>query len=167
MAGLLGAWGLLASSACSIPPLGATDTGIAQARAKSPPGAELFDRQCASCHGRHGEGLSTAPSIMGSGALPIYPRDDTASSNPAFTASSQRQNDAARVPGQVKRQPFRTAQDLYEYVSTRMPLPANSAGTLKPEEYWAIVNYMLIAHGVAVPAEGVTEANAKTVNMQP
>ena len=41
IAGLLGAF-VVASSACTITPLGATDTGIAQARAKSPPGADLF-----------------------------------------------------------------------------------------------------------------------------
>ena len=74
--------------------------------------------------------------------------------------------DAARVPGMATRGPFRTAQDLYDYVSVRMPQPKNSAGTLKPDEYWTIVNYMLIAHGVAVPADGVNATNAKTINIQ-
>ncbi len=166
IAGLLGAF-VVALSACSVTPLGATDTGIAQARAKSPPGADLFDRQCASCHGKRGEGLTTAPAIMGSSALPKYPRDDTSSSSPSFSTNQQVQQDATRVPGQSKRGAFVTAQDVYDYVSTRMPLPKSSTGTLKPEEYWAIVNYMLISHGVAVPAEGVSEANATSINIQP
>ena len=55
------------------------------------------------------------------------------------------------MPGQSKRGPFVTAQDVFDYVSTRMPMPKSSAGALKPEEYWAIVNFMLIAHGVVVP----------------
>jgi hypothetical protein len=46
-----------------------------------------------------------------------------------------------------------------------MPLPKSVAGTLKPEEYWAIVNYMLVANGVAVPAGGVSEANAKSLSL--
>ena len=105
---------------------------------------------------------------MGPSALPKYPRDDTSSSsNPSFAATSPVQQNATRVPGQSKRGAFSTAQDLFEYVSTRMPLPTSSAGTLKPEEYWAIVNYMLIAHGVAVPPEGISEANAKSVAIQP
>jgi mono/diheme cytochrome c family protein len=166
MAGFLGTFGILALAACSVTPLGATDTGIAQARAKSPPGADAFDRNCASCHGKRGEGLTTAPAIIGSGALPKYPRDDTSSSSPAFSTGANVQQDSTRVPGQSKRGPFVTAQDVYDYVSTRMPMPKSSAGTLKPEEYWAIVNYMLIAHGVAVPTEGVTDANAKTINVQ-
>src|SRR5450432_2228864 len=166
IAGLLGGF-LVILYDSSVTPLGATDTGIAQARAKSPPGADLFDRQCASCHGRRGEGLTTAPAIIGSSALPKYPRDDTSSSSPSFSTNQQVQQDATRVPGQSKRGAFVTAQDVYDYVSTRMPLPKSSAGTLKPEEYWAIVNYMLIAHGVAVPSEGVSEANAKSINVQP
>jgi hypothetical protein len=104
---------------------------------------------------------------MGPSALPKYPRDDTSSSSQAFASTAQTQQTATRVPGQARRGAFATAQDVYEYVSTRMPLPTSSAGTLKPDEYWAVVNFMLIAHGVAVPAEGVSEANAKTLNIQP
>ena len=148
---------------CSVTPLGATDDGIAKARTASPPGADVFDRECASCHGKHGEGLTTAPAVLGASALPTFPRDDTSSSNPAFASNAQVQGDSSRVPGQSKRDPFRTAQDVYDYVSARMPLPKSHAGTLKPEEYWAIVNYMLVASGTVVPAGGVTEANAKSV----
>ena len=151
---------------CSVTPLGATDSGIAKARTASPPGADLFEHDCASCHGKRGEGLTTAPAIMGSGALAEFPRDDTSSSDPAYATSAPVQGDSAHVPGQSKREPFRNAQDVYDYVSSRMPLPKSQAGTLKPEEYWAIVNYMLIAHGVNVPAGGVTDANAKSVALR-
>jgi mono/diheme cytochrome c family protein len=166
LTGFLGASATFALAACTVTPLGATDTGITQARAKTPPGADAFDRNCASCHGRRGEGLTTAPAIIGTGALPKYPRDDTSSSSPAFATNANVQQDTTRVPGQSKRGPFVTAQDVFDYVSTRMPMPKSSAGTLKPEEYWAIVNYMLIAHGVVVPTEGVTQANAKTIDIQ-
>ena len=44
-----------------------------------------------------------------------------------------------------------------------MPLPKSRAGTLKPEEYWAITSFMLIAHGSAVPEAGITADNAKSV----
>jgi hypothetical protein len=104
---------------------------------------------------------------MGSSALPRYARDDLSSSSPSFSTNQQVQQDATRVPGQSKRGPFVTAQDLYDYVSTRMPLPKSSAGTLTSEDYWAIVNYMLIAHGVAVPTEGASEANAKSIDIKP
>jgi hypothetical protein len=47
-----------------------------------------------------------------------------------------------------------------------MPLPAAKAGSLSAEQYWAIINFMLVAHGVQVPPEGVTEKNAGTVKLQ-
>jgi mono/diheme cytochrome c family protein len=148
---------------CSVTPLGATDAGIAKARTASPPGADAFERECSSCHGKRGEGLTIAPAVMGVGALAEYPRNDASSSDPAYSTNAPVQGDSSHVPGQSKRGPFHTAQDVYDYVSSRMPLPKSVAGTLKPEEYWAIVNYMLVANGVAVPAAGVSEANAKSV----
>jgi mono/diheme cytochrome c family protein len=166
MAGLVGAALSLALLHCSVTPLGATDGGIAKARVASPPGADAFDRECASCHGRRGEGLTIAPAVMGVGALAEYPRNDASSSDPAYATSAPIQGDSAHVPGQAKREPFHTAQDVYDYVSSRMPLPKSAAGTLKPEEYWAIVNFLLIANGVAVPAGGVSEANAKSVALR-
>jgi len=153
----------VALAACTVTPLGATDDGIAKARAASAPGADLYERECSSCHGKRGEGLTTSPAVMGIGALPTYPRDDSSSSSTIFTSGPTPTTDNARVPGQSKRGPFRTAQDVFDYVSARMPLPKSRAGTLKPEEYWAIVNYLLVANNIAVPAGGVTEANAKSV----
>jgi mono/diheme cytochrome c family protein len=166
MAGLVGAALSLGLLHCSVTPLGATDTGIAQARVASPPGADAFDRECASCHGKRGEGLTIAPAVMGSGSLAEYPRNDASSSDPAYATSAPIQGDSAHVPGQAKRDPFHTAQDVYDYVSSRMPLPKSAAGTLKPAEYWAIVNYLMVANGIAVPAGGVTEANAKSVALR-
>ncbi len=151
---------------CSVTPLGATDSGIARARTATPAGSELFDRECSSCHGRRGEGLTTAPAVMGTGALAEYPRDDAASSSPVYSISTQLQNDATHIPGRSKRYPFRTAADVYDYVSTRMPLPKSRAGSLGRDSYWAIVNYLLIGHGLAVPVGGVSAANAKGVALR-
>ena len=44
-----------------------------------------------------------------------------------------------------------------------MPLPKSRAGSLQPEEYWAVLNFMLVAHGTPVPEGGVTPDNAKSV----
>ena len=156
----------VALASCSVTALGASDAGIAKARAATPPGADAFERECSSCHGKRGEGLTIAPAVMGPGALAEYPRDDASSSNPAFAVNAPIQGDSAHLPGQSKREPFRTAKDVYDYVSTRMPLPRSAAGTLSAEEYWAIVDYMLIADGVAVPALGVNAANAQGVALR-
>jgi hypothetical protein len=78
---------------------------------------------------------------------------------------AQQQQQQVQVTGQASRQNFKTAADVFEYVSTRMPMPKSRAGTLKPEDYWAIVNFVLLAHGVALPPGGITADNAQSVAM--
>ncbi len=156
----------IAVGACSATPLGASVPNLANAQQKAGQGGELFDRECAACHGRRGEGLTNAPSVMGGGALAEYPRDKSLSSNPAMSNNAQQQaGDTTRPPGAPSRDPFRTAQDVFNYVSTKMPLPKSRAGTLKPDEYWAITNFMLIAHGSAVPEGGINAGNAGNVHI--
>lgn len=155
-------------AACSATQLGASEPNLANAKQKAGPGGELFDKECAACHGKRGEGLTNAPAIIGATALAEYPRDKSLSTSPAMSNNAQQQaGDTTRPPGAPTRDPFRTAQDVFSYVSTRMPLPKSRAGTLKPEEYWAIVSFMLIAHGSAVPDGGLTAANAASVAIAP
>jgi len=158
----------VALGACSATPLGASEPNMANAKQKAGPGGELFDRECAGCHGKRGEGLTNAPAIIGTTALAEYPRDKSLSTSPAMSNNQQQQaGDTTRPPGAPSRDPFHTAQDLYGYVSTRMPLPKSRAGTLKPEEYWAVVNFMLVAHGSAVPDGGINAGNAASVAIAP
>jgi mono/diheme cytochrome c family protein len=154
----------LALGACSATPLGATEPNLANAQKKAAPGSELFEKECAGCHGKRGEGMSNAPAIIGATALPEYPRDKSLSTSPALSNNAAQQaQDSNRPPGAPSRDPFRTAQDLFNYVSTKMPLPKSRAGTLKPEEYWAITNFILVAHGASVPDGGITPENAGSV----
>ena len=158
----------IALAACSTTPLGASEPNMANAKQKAGPGGELFDKECSMCHGKRGEGLTSAPAIIGAGALAEYPRDKSLSTNPALSNNAQNQaQDSTRPPGAPSRDPFRTAQDVYSYISTKMPLPKSRAGTLKPEEYWAITSFMLLAHGSAVPDAGLTADNAASVQIAP
>lgn len=154
----------LSAAACATTPAGATDANLALAESQASGGADLFARECASCHGQRGEGKAGAPPIIGAGALPLYPRET--SSGPAFTDPAQLQvQSQSRPPGVPSREPFRTAGDLHEYISRHMPLPKKRAGTLGPEEYWAILNFILAAHGTRLPEGGVTPSNASTVEI--
>lgn len=156
----------LALGACSATPLGATEPNLANAQKKAAPGSDLFGRECAGCHGKRGEGMSNAPAIIGATALPEFPRDKSLSTSPALSNNAAQQaQDSNRPPGAPSRDPFRTAQDLFNYVSTKMPLPKSRAGSLKPEEYWAITNFMLVAHGSSVPEGGITAENAGSVQI--
>lgn len=155
---------LAALGACSATPLGATEAGVLAARQKAPGGAEIFERECASCHGKRGEGLSAAPNIMGLGALPVYARDPSTSNSLTVSQEAQQQ-DRPQSLGDERRQPFKTAQDLYNYVSRRMPLPNARIGSLTEEQYWAVVNFVLVAHGISVPEGGANPQNAATIQL--
>jgi hypothetical protein len=99
---------------------------------------------------------------MGPGGLPVYPKESGMAMNAAFSDPSElKLREASRPAGAPKRDPFNTAQDVFNYVSHQMPMKA--AGSLKPEEYWAILNFILVAHGVAVPQGGVNVNNANSV----
>jgi len=149
---------------CTATPLGATPESFAQANQL--PGASIYRRECASCHGERGEGLGQTPAVMGSGALPTYERDPSTLSNPALQNLSEQQREKNLPPGASLRQPFKTAADVHEFISKQMPLPKGKAGSLSAEDYWAITNFVLVGHGVAVPSGGVTAANAASVPLR-
>jgi mono/diheme cytochrome c family protein len=109
------------------------------ARGALPPAARIYDRECASCHGTLGDGTRGIPPLVGSGALPVV-----------------RENRPA----------LRTARDLYDYVSTTMPLPTRKVGTLSRDEYWLLVELLLRARGVDLPQPGLSVGNAGTVELE-
>ena len=98
----------------------AADAQIAQ-------GKDLYGANCASCHGANGEGKGKAPKVVGEGALPMDPPK------------------GAKLRKGVK---FMTAKDVADFVVAKMP--PKKPGSLKPEEYLAILAFDLSANGVAV-----------------
>lgn len=165
--------GLLVAASCALAvlaacgasaPRGATPENLTAAKSAAPGGAALFKEHCASCHGDRGQGLASNPGIIGARALPEYPAEAAGAGDPQMSNPGQvRTQRLTQVTGAAKRDPFRTAADVYRYVSTRMPMPARRAGSLASDEYWEIVNFMMISHGASVPDGGVNEANASSV----
>lgn len=157
----VGFLGAVAVMACAATQRGATDANLATANSKAAEGGKLFAQNCASCHGQKGEGI-TAPAIIGYGALPEYPKQSSLAGN--VNDPSELQLREWSRAGTPKREPFRNAQDVFNYISQRMPLKA--AGKLRPDEYWAILNFMMLAHGAPVPPEGISSSNASKVPVQ-
>ena len=155
----------MAAMACGTTPRGAQDANLARARQQASQGAQLFKQECASCHGGRGEGL-TGAAIMGVDALPEYPRDPTMSSDIRNTDPTEQQLRQQLYPGGAPtREPFRTAQDLHNFLSGKMP--HKHPGSLRADQYWSIISFMLVAHGTETPPRGVTQANAATVPIRP
>lgn len=158
--------GLALLAGCAGMP-GATPKNMAKAQSEAPKGAASFQQNCAGCHGDRGQSVGRAPRVLGEGALPELPQESNPNTDPAAGDPELiRLRAQTRPQGAPSRDPFRTAEDLYRYVSKYMPMPPDKAGTLTAEEYWAIVNFMLLAHGVAVPPGGVNAQNAGSVKLQ-
>jgi mono/diheme cytochrome c family protein len=146
---------------CAVTQMGATAADLARAQGQAAPGATTYAAACAKCHGQRGEGLASAPALMGPGALPEYPRNSGGSGDPGFIDGQQLQIEAqARPAGAAWRDPFRNAQDVYNFTSTHMP--KQHGGELKQGEYWAVLNFLLAAQGATLPAGGIGPANASS-----
>ncbi len=153
----------LVALGCAVTQMGATPGDLARARDQAAQGASTFSSECADCHGQRGEGLGVAPAILGPGALPEYPRNSGRSGDPALGDPQLLQIEAqSRPAGAAWRDPFRNAQDLYNFTSTHMPNKGHP-GEIKPAEYWAAVSFMLAAQGASVPAGGIGPANASSI----
>ena len=112
---------------------GASDKDPAAAAAEQAErGGKLYAKHCASCHGDAGQGTAKAPPVVGKDALPKDPRPTQ----------------------KVRKVPFRTAKDVADFVVANMP--GNKPGSLKADEYFAILAFDLKANGVALtqPVDG-------------
>jgi mono/diheme cytochrome c family protein len=132
---------------------GAAESAPASAEATSEPaaapasfaeqvalGGQLYAQKCAECHGASGEG-NPGPRVVGldKGALPLDP--------PASAKARKSQ--------------FKTVADIAAFVVTSMP--AKAPGSLKEEEYWAILAFDLKANGIDLGDKKLDGALAKTL----
>lgn len=85
-------------------------------------GRAVFVDQCASCHGDGGQGTDDGPMVIGPGAFPLEPR-----------------------AGAKRKATFATAADVLAFAMKNMP--ADDPGTLKPDEYLAVIAYELAGNG--------------------
>ena len=106
-------------------------------------GQKLYAKQCAGCHGDAGEGGKKAPPVVGKAALPLEP--------PAGA--------------KVRKTQFHTAKDVLAFISEKMP--AKKPGSLKPEEYAAILAFDLKANGVDVTGKHIDAASAEKIVLHP
>ena len=116
--------------------------GVARAdAAQVEAGATLFKKHCAKCHGDAGQGGKKAPPVVGKEALPLDP-----------------------APGaKIRKTQFHTAQDVAAFVAEKMP--ANKPGSLKIDEYYAILAFDLKANGVDVEKEKIDATTAAKIKL--
>jgi mono/diheme cytochrome c family protein len=153
---------VMALVGCSVAQLGASDADLESAKSQAFQGAVIFEEQCASCHGKRGEG-GAAPAILGRGALPRYPRADSV--DPAAGQPAVQQVPSRAPTPEIGRPEFVSALSLERYLEYHMPKGVHGR-TLSEDDYWAVVNFMLLAHGADVPSEGIASTNAASVKLE-
>ncbi|HEY2747272.1 MAG TPA: c-type cytochrome [Polyangia bacterium] len=104
-------------------------------------GGKLFGKHCAKCHGKAGEGTKKAPPVVGKEALPLDPPSGA----------------------KVRTTQFHTAQDVAQFVATKMP--ANKPGSLTADQYYAILAFDLKANGVDVSNKKIDPTTAAEIKL--
>lgn len=149
---------------CAAIQTGASVDELSKARGQSSQGANVYASECAKCHGDRGQGMGDVPDVMGPGALPENPRNSASASSSAMGDPQLLQLQAqARPAGAAWRDPFRTAQDLFNFLSTHMP--KGRVGEVKPADLWAVTSYMLAVQGAQMPPSGAGPANANSIQI--
>jgi len=149
---------------CTSTQPGASDADLVQAKSRATDGSALYGRTCANCHGPRGEGLAGAPPIIGVTGLPRYPRDQSGVQLYQDPQQIQRQAQL-RVPGAASRPEFLSAKDVYEYLERHRTevIKPDTGVDVSDAELWAILSFVLIAHGSQVPDTGLSPENASAV----
>ncbi len=122
-------------------------------------GAFVYWMRCMVCHGDQGQGLAKFRSSF-------PPGDQNCSAhgchNDPRAGAGFTFPDAPPIMGAGTLARFQTAQDLYNFVSTRMPYQV--PGTLTQADDWAVVAYLLQKHGVT--AANLGAQNAQNIRVQ-
>src|SRR5262245_44446980 len=106
-------------------------------------GQRLYSKYCAKCHGAAGQGTKKAPPLVGKEALPLDPP----------------------TGAKIRKTQFHTAKDVLDFIQAKMP--ANKPGSLKPEQYEAILAFDLKANGVDVSNKKIDAASAAQITLHP
>lgn len=121
-------------------------------------GAQVYAGRCATCHGDKGQGLTLEWRLT-------WPETHQNCSTPRCHGPQHppdgfeiKDNYAPALVGPGTLARFQTAQELFDFISTRMPMHA--PGTLSQDEYWALTAFLLATHGV--PPAGETPLDKTT-----
>jgi mono/diheme cytochrome c family protein len=114
------------------------------------------------CHGDQGQGLAKFRSS--------YPKEDQNCSNSRCHGGPRPGAgfsfpDAPAIIGPETLTDIKTAAQLYDFISTRMPY--QSPGILSKDDYWNLVAYLLRQNHILSDGAQVSAANASSIELHP
>ena len=125
-------------------------------------GAYTYWMRCMVCHGDQGQGLAKFRFS--------YPKEDQNCSNSKCHGGPRPGAgfsfpDAPAIIGPGTLTDFKTAAQLYDFVSTRMPYQA--PGVLSSDDYWNLVAYLLRQNHRVSDSAQISAANAGSIELHP
>lgn len=128
-------------------------------------GARVYYYNCMACHGDQGQGLTLdwrAQWPPGHQDCSVPQCHGKRHPDDGFEIPH---NFAPAIVGSGTLARFDSAQQLYDFISTRMPFQA--PGSLSSDEYWALAAFLLNRHGVVGASVHLDQATAKTIAVHP
>jgi mono/diheme cytochrome c family protein len=107
-------------------------------------GAEVYSKQCASCHGAKGEGIAPVPKLVGA-----EPKDFGFAADPKLI----------KTVGNYW--PYATT--LYDYINRAMPYA--TPGSLPPSDVYAVVAFILAENSIIAQTDVMDAASLPKVKM--
>ena len=115
-------------------------TGLPPGRATARDGRPLYDSNCASCHGRRGEGSGSYPALAGG-------RGTLKSAEPILTIGSY--------------WPYATT--VWDYINRAMPY--QSPGTLTSQQVYALTAYLLYLNKIVTERQIIDQKTLPRIRM--
>lgn len=126
-------------------------------------GAVVYYYHCMACHGDRAQGLTVEWRAQWAHGHQDCSAPQCHGSRHPPEGFSFPKNFAPALVGSTALASYATAQDLFQFVSQRMPYQA--PGSLKSDEYWQLVAFLLKRRGVAV--DQIDETNAREISVHP
>jgi hypothetical protein len=124
-------------------------------------GGDIFEFRCSTCHGDRGQGLAEWRATWPEEKQNCW---QAKCHNPSGLPEGflfPKYVPAVIGPYSLVR--FQTAQELFNYLSARMPY--QTPGSLSPQDYWALTAFLLDAHNVPANGQILDSSTATAISL--
>jgi cytochrome c len=128
-------------------------------------GAQVYALRCITCHGDRGQGLTPEWRLTWDPDHQNCGQPNCHGLNHPPEGFYLPNMYAPAIIGSGTLEGFQTAQNLFGFISMRMPFQA--PGVLSREDYWALTAFLLRQNGITLPGAEVGESNASTILLHP
>ncbi len=143
----------------------ATPIALAEGSDQETRGAQVYTQRCITCHGDRGQGLTLEWRLTWDPAHQNCGQPNCHGLNHPPEGFYLPNMYAPAIVGKDTLDRFQTGQDVFDFISTRMPFQV--PGTLPREDYWALTAFLLRQNGITPPGAEVGESNASRILLRP